>query len=159
MKESSTIPIFGDKLAGQTYVERPGAYAVIRGSQLSIATLRVGTAYFLPGGGSEVDETPQATLHRELREECGRAIQIGPELGRAIEYIYARNEGAHYQIRSTFFEATFRDGQAKPIEDDHVLVWLPAAEASQLLQRQSQAWAVQQLVSRTNDFSSTPRKY
>jgi 8-oxo-dGTP diphosphatase len=158
MKDSSTIPIFGDKLAGQTYIERPGAYAVIRGSQLSIATLRVGTAYFLPGGGSETDETPQATLHREIREECGRPIQIGPEIGRAIEYIYAKSEGVYYQIRSTFFEAVFMAGQAKPIEDDHVLVWLPAREAGQLLHRQSQAWAVQQLVSRTNDFPSTSCK-
>src|SRR5215212_9832248 len=107
MKNSLTIPIFGDKLVGQTYIERPGAYALIRGSQLSIATLRVGTAFFLPGGGTEVDETPQATLHREIREECGRTIQIGPELGQAIEYICARNEGVYYQLRSTFFEAIF----------------------------------------------------
>jgi 8-oxo-dGTP diphosphatase len=158
MKDSSTIPIFGDKLAGQTYVERPGAYALIRGAQLSIATLRVGTIFFLPGGGKEVDETPQVTLHREIMEECGRGIRIGPELGRAIEYIYAGKEGAHYLIRSTFFEAVFLGDQTSPIEDDHVLVWLSMTEAIQRLHRQSQAWAVQQLVSHLNDFSSAPRK-
>ena len=139
--------MFGDKLAGQTYIERPGAYAVIRDTWQRIATLRLGTVYFLPGGGSEPGETPQATLHREIMEECGRAIQIGPELGQAVEYIYARNEGVYYQICSTFYEAMFMDGQADRMEDNHVLVWLAVSEAIQQLHRQGQAWAVQQLVS------------
>ena len=159
MKNSSTVPVFGDKLAGQTYIERPGAYAVIRDAQQSIATLRLGTAFFLPGGGSETNETPQVTLHREIMEECGRAIRIGPELGKAIEYIYARDERVYYQIRSTFFEAVFLDGQVKPVEEDHVLIWLPAAEAIQRLHRQSQAWAVQQLMSHMAGFSGERKQY
>ena len=148
MKNSSTIPIFGQKLAGQAYIERPGAYAVIQGGHYSIATLCVGTAFFLPGGGSESDETPQVTLQREIMEECGRTIRIGPELGRAVEYIYAKNENAYYQIRSTFFESMFLDGQVRLMEGNHVLVWLSMTEAIQRLHRQSQAWAVQQLLSR-----------
>jgi 8-oxo-dGTP diphosphatase len=151
MNSSSTIPIFGDKLAGQTYLERPGAYAVIRDANLRIATLRVGTAFFLPGGGIEADETPQATLRREILEECGRAIQIGLELGKAIEYIYAKNERVYYQIGSTFFEAIFMDGQVEPIDDNPILLWLSVSEAIQHLQRQSQAWAVQQLISSPAD--------
>ncbi len=155
MNNPSSIPIFGDKIAGQTYIERPGAYAVIRGPQLSIATLRVGTVFFLPGGGREADETPQVTLHREIMEECCRAIQIGPEVGIAIEYIYAKSEGVYYEIRSTFFEAVFWEGQVGRIEENHVLVWLSMTEAIQRLQRQSQAWAVQQLLSRMDDSEAT----
>jgi 8-oxo-dGTP diphosphatase len=149
MNNSSNIPIFGNKLAGQTYIDRLGAYAVIRDAQLRIATLRVGTAFFLPGGGSGSDETPWATLHREIMEECGRTVQIGSELGKAIEYLYAKNEGVYYQIRSTFFEAMFMDGQVNHTEDNHILVWLSVSEAIQHLHRQSQAWAVQQFVGRT----------
>lgn len=158
MNTSSNIPIFGEKLAGQAYIERPGAYAVIRDAQLRIATLRLGMVFFLPGGGSEPGETPQTTLHREIIEECGRAIQIGPELGKAIEYIYAKNEGVYYQIRSTFFEAKFMGGQVNPVEDNHLLVWLSGSEAIQHLHRQSQAWAVQQLESRIDRFSSSSRE-
>jgi len=158
MNNSSTIRIFGDKLAGQTYLGRPGAYAVIRDARLRIATLRVGTVFFLPGGGSGPNETPQATLHREIMEECGRAIQIGPELCKAVEYLYARNEGVYYQICSTFFEATFMEGQVNPLEDNHILVWLPVTEAIQYLHRQSQAWAVQRLVSSIDDFSGASRQ-
>ncbi len=158
MNDSSRIPIFGEKLAGQTYIERPGAYALIRDGRQSIATLRVGIAFFLPGGGIAPNETPQETLHREMMEECGRAIQIGPELGKAMEYIYARNERVYYQLRSTFFEAMFIDGQVGLLENDHLLVWLSASEAIQQLQRQSQAWAVQQLVSITNEFPGAPQE-
>src|SRR6266540_1787565 len=158
MNDSSRIPIFGEKLAGQTYIERPGAYALIRDGRQSIATLRVGIAFFLPGGGIAPNETPQETLHREMMEECGRAIQIGPELGKAMEYIYAGNERVYYQLRSTFFEAMFIDGQVGPLENDHLLVWLSASEAIQQLQRQSQAWAVQQLVSSTNEFPGAPQE-
>ncbi len=156
MNDSSSIPLFGDKLVGQIYIERPGAYAVIQNARQRIATLRAGTAFFLPGGGSAPDEPPQVTLHREIMEECGRAIEIGPELGKAIEYIYAKNEGVYYQIRSTFFEAMFMDGQVEPLEDNHVLVWLSASEAIQRLQRQSQAWAVRRLVSSTDSFRGGP---
>jgi len=157
MNDSSRIPMFGEKLAGQTYLERPGVYAVIRDAQHRIATLRVGLAFFLPGGGIAPDETPQETLHREIMEECGRAIQIGPDLGKAMEYIYAKNERVYYQLRSTFFEAMFMDGQVGPLENDHLLVWLSASKAIEHLQRQSQAWAVQQLVSSTDEFPGASR--
>jgi 8-oxo-dGTP diphosphatase len=158
MNNLSNIPIFGNKLAGQTYIERPGAYALIRDAQLRIATLRVGTVFFLPGGGGESDETPQVTLHREIMEECGRAVQIGPELGKAIEYIYAKNEGVHYQIGSSFFEAMFLDGPANDMEDNHILVWLSASEAIQHLHRQSQVWAVQQLINCIDSLSGASRE-
>lgn len=158
MNHSPGIPVFGDKLVGQTYIERSGVYAVIRDARHRIAALRVGTVFFLPGGGSEPGETPQGTLHREMMEECGCAIRILTELGQATEYIYARNEGVYYQIRSTFFEAMFIDSQVQHVTDDHMLVWLSAAEAIRSLQRQSQAWAVGQLFNGTNGFPGTSRE-
>jgi len=51
-----------------------------------------------------------------------------------------------------------RDGQAKPSEDNHVLVWLSAAEEIQRLHRQSQAWAIQQLVGSMDGFSGAYRE-
>ncbi|HEY9527901.1 MAG TPA: NUDIX domain-containing protein [Anaerolineales bacterium] len=144
--------VFGEKIAGQTYVERPGAYAVIQNARRRIATLRVGTAYFLPGGGTATDETLQLALEREIMEECGRPIKIGRELGKATEYMYVGDEEVYYLIRSTFFEARFLGWRVQRPEDNHVLVWLSAAEAIQRLRRRSQAWAVQQLVSSMPGF-------
>jgi 8-oxo-dGTP diphosphatase len=109
-----------------------------------IAALRVGSAYFLPGGGSLPGETPEATLRREILEECGRAVNVGQALGEAIEYIHAKSDGVYYEITSTFFTAAFLDGQEEPLEKDHELVWLTVAEAAERLQRLGQAWAVRQ---------------
>ena len=147
-------PVFGEKLTDRTYVERPGAYAVIQDARRRIATLRVGTAFFLPGGGIEPYETPQLTLQREVMEECGRAIKIGRELGKTTDYMYAGDEEVYYLIRSTFFEARFLGGRVRVHEDHHVLTWLPAAEAVQSLRRRSQAWSVHLLVSSTEGFTS-----
>jgi ADP-ribose pyrophosphatase YjhB (NUDIX family) len=36
--------------------------------------------WIAPGGGLEGDETPVDGLHRELREETGRELQIGPQV-------------------------------------------------------------------------------
>ena len=83
-------------------------------------------------------------------EECGRAIQIRRELGESTEYMYAVDEGVYYWIRSTFFEARFLGRRIQGHEDHHVLVWLSAAEAIYSCRRRSQAWAVQQLVSRAD---------
>ena len=150
MNGASHVPIFGNKIAGQTYIERPGAYAVIQDDYGRFATLRIGAAIFLPGGGSLLDETPQATLHREVMEECGRVIQIGREIGKAMEYIYASKHGVYYQIQSTFFNATFMDGDVLQHEEKHIFAWLSAIEAMQHFQRPSQAWAVQQFVNITH---------
>ena len=155
MNDKSHIPIFGERVAGQTYIERPSAYAVIQDVYGRIAIMRVETAFFLPGGGSAPAETSQVTLHREVMEECGRSIQIGPEVGKTIEYLYAKKHGRYYRICSTFFKALFLEGEVAPHEEKHILVWLSTSEAIQRLQRQGQAWAIRQLVSSTAWFSGT----
>lgn len=75
-----------------------------------------------------------------------------------IEYMYARDEEVYYQIRSTFFESMFLDSQITHVEEDHMLVWLPASEAIRHLHRRSQAWAIQPLLRRTDGFSGTFRE-
>jgi 8-oxo-dGTP diphosphatase len=150
MNGESGVPIFGNKIAGQNYIERPGAYAIIQDDHGRFATLRIGTALFLPGGGSLPGETPQATLQREVMEECGREIQIGREIGEAIEYLYAPKHGVYYHIQSTFFHAMFMDGEVLQHEEKHIFAWLSAIEAMQHFQRPSQAWAVQQFINNTD---------
>lgn len=151
----SGVPVFGNKIVGQSYIERPGAYAVIQDDDGLIATVRVETAFFLPGGGSLLGETPQETLHREVMEECGRGIQICREIGEAMEYLYAPKHGVYYQIHSTFFNALFTHGEVLEHEEKHTLVWLSTIEATKRLQRPGQAWAVQHFLKATDRLSDT----
>src|SRR5512139_3126341 len=153
MSGAPHVPIFGNKITGQNYIERPGAYAVIQDDQGRFATLRIGTALFLPGGGSLLGETPQATLHREVMEECGRAIQIGQAIGEAMEYLYAPKHGVYYQIHSTFFNARFVDGDVLQHEEKHTFAWLSAMESMKHFQRPSQAWAIEQFVNNPDRHS------
>jgi len=155
MNSAPYVPIFGSKIAGQNYIERPGAYAVIQDEHGRFATLRIGTALFLPGGGSLPGETPEVTLQREVMEECGRAIKISREIGEAIEYLYAPKHGVYYQIHSTFFNARFVDGEVLQHEEKHTFAWLSAIESRQHFQRPSQAWAIEQFVNNTDRRSGT----
>jgi hypothetical protein len=68
------------------------------------------------------------------------------EMGTAVEYIEASREGKYYQVRSRFYKVQLATKIGEGIEMDHRLVWLTREEALKLLSRQSQVWAVQNLV-------------
>ena len=142
-------PQFGEKCTHQPAVRRPGAYAVIVDAQQRILVVQAGRGYFLPGGGIDPGETPEEALHREVAEECGYTITIVHEIGEAVEYLYARDEETYYQIHAVFFAAVLGESITLHSEDDHILVWLDAATALARLHRQSQVWAVQQVLGRS----------
>ena len=134
-------PIFGEREPGQYYRPRPGAYAVIRNDNGEIGIIKTPNGHFLPGGGAEANESPEQTLHRELREECAAEIEIGKLLGKAVELVFSHGEG-YFEKICTFFEAAIvrvGDGVA---ESSHQLVWLPAQQAMEALRHKSQRWAV-----------------
>ena len=88
--------IFGNILTGIKYQDRPAAYAVITNEIGSIAAVKGNQHYFLPGGGSLSNETPEATIHRELREELARDVKLIRKIGEAIQYFSAGEE--YYRI-------------------------------------------------------------
>ena len=149
LRLSPEVAVFGERLADVTYVDRPGAYAVIlddHGLQqgqlqtVRVAVLETAEGCFLPGGGSVPGETSERTLEREAIEECGARLRIRRRVGEAVEYLDAvAREGCHYRIHSTFFDASFvADGSAV----DDAVVWLDLATAMSRLRRGSQAWGV-----------------
>ena len=137
---------FGDRIPGADYRDRPGSYAVLNDPAGRIAVLRTPAGWFLPGGGAEPGETPEETLVREVREECGCSLRGVRPIGRAVQYVSARGEG-FFAKRSSFFRATpgERDDVATP-EVDHELVWLDRAEVMRRLTHESHAWAVSRAV-------------
>jgi 8-oxo-dGTP diphosphatase len=140
-----SLPTFGTRLPGVSYRRRPSAYAVIRNEKNEIALARTPQACFLPGGGIDPGETPEQTIEREGREECGFILQPGAFLGKAIEYCYSDEEAEYFEKHSTFFAADIV-GFGASSEPDHETVWLHPDKAIQTLSHGSHRWAVQQLL-------------
>jgi 8-oxo-dGTP diphosphatase len=141
----SSIPEFGRAVAGAEYLLRPGGYALILNTQGSLAVVSTPVGLALPGGGVNAGEGPDTAAVREVREECGLRITVGPCIGVAHELVFAADEGVYYRKRCVFFVAEFVEhvGAGEP---DHVLHWFPPARAAAELLHESQRWAVKKLM-------------
>ena len=147
----SALPEFGLRVPGQIYEPRPGAYAVVFNDQRRVAIVQTPSGYYLPGGGSEAGESPETTLQREGREECGDELRILRLLGEAVEYVLSEREGRGFAKQGTFFEAVFVGLSLNPSEMDHQVIWLSPAEAELTLTNRSHAWAVRRALTATSD--------
>ncbi len=128
---------FGTPLAGTNYTDRPGVYAVavIDGRVLVVETPM---GWFLPGGGVMEDETPEATLRREVDEETGYAIAALTHVGSARQFI-----GAGINKVETFFMVELEGAGVAQAEPDHRPRWVAVEDAILGLKEEAQAWAVQ----------------
>lgn len=144
------MPTFGRKKENEFYVSRPGSYALVFDPAQKLLVFEIMGGYFLPGGGLEPGETAEAGLQREILEECGYTIALTRKIGETMEYFFAQGLTAHVELHSTFFVAQMVEKVCEPVEINHNCLWLTPAEASQLLTRHSQVWAVEQVMSREN---------
>jgi 8-oxo-dGTP diphosphatase len=135
------IPIFGERVKNQNYQRRPGAYAIALDAQKRVGVVQIPRGHFLPGGGIESDESPQETLIREIREECGYQAIVHDEICQAIQLVDGQEDGCFAKY-CTFFQVSFEGVVGQPIEADHQLFWLEPEDAIRKLKHSSQAWAV-----------------
>ena len=135
---------FGKRIEGASYVDRPGAYAIIQNASGAIAVVRTRKGYLLPGGGIDSGEELDSGLRREILEELGCESKIFAKLCAAVQFIYDEEERVYYRKVGHFFSAALGEKVADPIEKDHELVWLPARECAQNLAQEFQSWAIRQ---------------
>ena len=122
-------------------MRRPSAYALVRNTRGEWALVRTPQGCFLPGGGMEPEETPQQTVKRESREECGFVLDPGPVAARAIQFVYSTEEEEYFEKVCEFVEAELI-ALVEPSEDDHELLWLDLDQALKFLSHESHRWAL-----------------
>ena len=143
MTDWERVPVFfGAPMTEAPGVIRPSAYAIISDPPGYLAVVRTPLGVFLPGGGSESAESPEATVTRETHEECGLAIQLGAWRRTAIEHVFSVNERVQFEKRSTFCDAVVLHPVGAPTETDHTLEWMSASESTERLTPPSHRWAV-----------------
>lgn len=139
------VPEFGERGADTVYQPRPGAYAVIFDSESRVAVVRTPQGTGLPGGGADPGETPEETLQREVREECGRAVGGLRRLGETVQFVFVPEEQRHFRKHGVFFAAELGARFPEPPEPDHSLLWLPPSAARAQLSTESHAWVVERM--------------
>ncbi len=76
-----------------------------------------------PGGKTEAGETPESALERELREELGISVRVGPEIYRTT-HKYAEMPD---RIQLIFFATRLSRGQPQNLQFEQILWRAPAS--------------------------------
>jgi ADP-ribose pyrophosphatase YjhB (NUDIX family) len=85
----------------------------------------------LPGGLIEAGESAEEAVRREVREECGIEVAVGPVLG-LFEPIHRDPDGrVRYHFVVVDFLAHHRSGEIRAGDDAADLCWVPPEELDQ----------------------------
>lgn len=85
-------------------------------------------SWSLPGGLIEIGETAEDAVRREVREECGIEVAIGPMLG-LFEPVQRDSDGkVRYHFVVIDFLAHYRAGALQAGDDAAELCWVTPAE-------------------------------
>ncbi len=127
---------FGEAVtAGQRYVARPGAYAVlIQGSDVLLTHQAEPEPEFqLPGGGIDAGEQPLAALHREILEETGWSIALTRRLGAYRRYVFMPDYDLWAEKVCAIYLARPIRQLGPPTEPHHIAVWSPLDQAARIV--------------------------
>lgn len=137
--------IFGEKLKGEQYLDRSAAYAIIVNKQNNkIAVIKNPRNYFLPGGGTEEDESSQECIIRECLEEMGFYIKIKEFLCKGELYHNGLALKRYLHSIADFYIVESFEKVKEPIEKDHEILWMSVDEAIENLWLDHQIWAVKE---------------
>lgn len=121
--------------AGQRYIHRPGAYALLlRGDALLVTHQSEPQPEFqLPGGGIDPGESSIQALHREVFEETGWSIKSPRKVGTYRRFAYMPEYDKWAEKVAHIFLATPVRSMGAPTEEGHRAIWMSAPMAVELL--------------------------
>ena len=122
-------------VSGQKYILRHGVYAVlIRGDHVLLTHQSEPVPELqLPGGGIDAGEHPIGALHREVTEETGWRMRLHRRLGAFRRFTYMPEYDLWAEKLCTVYLGAPVLRMGPPSEPGHLAVWLPAAEAVDML--------------------------
>lgn len=122
-------------LLGQKYTRRPGAYALLPlgGDLLLTHQAQPWPEFQLPGGGIDQGESPTTALHREVFEETGWSISRPRRVGAFRRFTFMPEYEIWAEKICTIYIARPVRRIAAPTEPHHTAVWMPIAQAADLL--------------------------
>jgi|tagenome__1003787_1003787.scaffolds.fasta_scaffold20960219_2 8-oxo-dGTP diphosphatase len=144
MTDWSAVPTFGRNASPETAIVRPSAYGLITDDRTRLAIVRTPSGVYLPGGGIDAGEAPEATVAREIREECGLVVQLEGWRRMAIEFVFSAAERTHFAKHCTFCNGRAIGKSETDPEADHTLEWANAADAATRVTPASHRWAIEQ---------------
>jgi 8-oxo-dGTP diphosphatase len=153
MNDWSSAPTFGEPDATLPRRVRPSAYALILNPAGQLALAQTPNGFYLPGGGANPGESAAAAVQREVREELGLHVAVGSWYRLAIEHAPVPREGASFEKRSTFYDATVVGPSGVAPEPDHEAVWIAPADALAILRPKSHSWVVAQWLADHGELS------
>ena len=124
-----------------------GANALGSGYEVALVGRIKHDLWALPKGTPRLDETPEATALREVREETGLLTRIVAEIG-LIEYTFQR-KGVRYRKEVLHFLMEVVGGDIADHDEEYDRVeWVPLDEAIQRLTHENEA----EMVRRAGDL-------
>ena len=136
------VPTFGVPPRVGHATVRPSAYAVLIDAGGRVAVVHTPRGTFLPGGGIDPGETPQAAIVREVLEECGLRASVGQWIAHAVEFVDSEEESTYFEKHSTFAGARSHGAAVAPLEPDQELAWFAPDVAIARLSPLSHRWAI-----------------
>ena len=142
LDDPEDTPVFGERVAGESYVVRPSAYALVPNTHGQLATVKTRRGWWFPGGGIEMGETAREAVVREVLEECAIAMRPSIQIGCAVQLVHSPTESTYFEKTSLFFAGVIEQVRSTAAERDHELIWLAPEEAARVLSHESHRWAV-----------------